>query len=286
MSDHISFQRPPSSFHRYDRAEQHQGAAPHSTQQQYHGTWETPSFHSTTSLSSHDWTWPYEASIPSTGSIQATQAATEPLLDLGPLSENQDAANGVDVQSLLKPATAEAWQPPFLSRHGSISHGYHSSGYARSTGVMTEPLRDEETYSFVGSECSPTFDSSFYPMETCHNTLSFRQDVIRDDRSEVSAISGAHPTPSPARPPAGRISSDSRVIANNGRRRRSSQPLPACEYCKTFYPKNHSDKMYVPCPCSHHYTIANDAQQARKKAHKTVQVPSRRMQGQRRRLLN
>jgi hypothetical protein len=244
--DHSAFQSLTSSFTRYDKAEQHVESTPNPTHHEYHGAWTSLSYCDPTSFASQDWTcWPYNASSGSTqdvaNPIHRTPVTPDGLLDLGQPSPNQEAANKVDVQSLIKPV-AEGWRPPLLLSSGNVSHGYYNSAYARSTGVMTEPLWDGETCSIVGSEVASTFDSNFLSTGPYHNPPSFRQDTIQDDRSEVSATSAAHRAAPSTRPPAGRIVSDRPVMRHNSRPRRTSQPLPVCRYCNNFWPKNHSDQ--------------------------------------------
>lgn len=253
---------------------------PHPAQEPYHDALDLDSFESTTSFSTQDWGWPYDVSGSSSqdvgGSINRPLVVPDTLLDLGQPSEIPDAANKVDLQSLIKPAAEEAWRPPLLPRSGNISHGYNNNLYARSTGVRTEPLHDEETCRIIGSDFVSNFDSGFYS----------RQDLGRDDQSEISAKSGAHPGAAQSRPLAGRNVSDSQVTAHNGKRRRSSQPLPVCSVCKVFWPKNRSDQTYVSCSCLHQDVFADQPQQARKEAYQTIQVPSRRMHRKRRRILD
>jgi hypothetical protein len=269
--DHTPFHSPTASFPRYDKAEKHVEPTANPAQHEYHEAWVSLSLDDQTSFSSQDWTYSYNTSsgsfqdvanpiyqtpitsdgLPDLRQISPNQDVANPihqapvtadgLLDLRQISPNQEAANKVDVQSLIKPV-AEGWRPPYLQGSGNVSHGYHSSAYARSTGVMTEPLWDQETCSIVGSDAASTFDSNFLSTGPYHNQSSFRQDVIRDDRSEISAASGAR-RPS-TRPPAGRIVSDSQVMRRNSssRRRKTSHPLPLCGSCKDFWPKNHSDQ--------------------------------------------
>lgn len=121
-------------------------------------------------------------------------------------------------------------------------------------GVMSEPLKDEEICSLVESDLGSKFDSGFYSQAPFRKGSSFRQDMNRDDQSEVSAISGYHQTIDVARPSAGRIMSDSQVvghhsIAHHGRRRRSSQPLPPCSVCKHSYPRTSRIKSMYLHPC-------------------------------------
>jgi hypothetical protein len=243
--DHIPLHSPTASFTRYDKAEQNLEPTPNPAQHECHEAWVSLSLDDQTSFSSQDWTYSYNASSTFihdvANPIHQTQALSNQLLDLGQSSPDQEAASKVDVQSLIKPV-AEGWRPPYLSSAGNVCHGYHSSVYARSTGVMTEPLFSEATPSIIGSDIASTFDSNFLSTGPYHNQSSFRQDVIRDDRSEISAASGAR-QPS-TRPPAGRIVSDSQVMRRNSssRRRKTSHPLPVCGYCKDFWPKNHSDQ--------------------------------------------
>jgi hypothetical protein len=246
MGDHSSFLSLTSSFPRYDKAEQHVESTPNPTPDVYHQTWASPSFGDQTSFASQDWPWPYDVSNGSTQDVSnptyQTSVTSDGLLDLEQPSLNQEAANKVDVQSLIKPV-AEGWRPPLLPSSGNVSHGYRNSVYSRSTGVMTEPLLDEETSSIIGSDIASTFDSNFYFIRPYYNPPSFRQDAIRDDRSEISAKSGARAAPGSTRPPAGRNASDSQVKRQNSRQRRTSQPLPVCQYCNNFWPKNHSDNL-------------------------------------------
>jgi hypothetical protein len=247
--DHIPFHSPTAPFPRYDKAEQYVEPTPNPAQHEYHEACVSLSFDDQTSFSSQDWTYSYNTS---SGSFQdvanpmhqtPVTSDSDGLLDLGKLSSNQEAANKVDVQSLIKPV-AEGWRPPFLQGSGNVSHGYHSSAYARSTGVMTEPLWDQETCSIVGSDATSTFDSNFYSMGPYHSSSSFRQDTTRDDRSEVSATSGARAAPASTRPPAGRVVSDSQVMRHNSssRRGKTNQLQPICRYCNDYRPKNKSDK--------------------------------------------
>jgi len=248
-SDHISFQLPPSSFSQRDRSGQYHGPTQQPAQQQYLQQWDPPSFEAPTSFSSPDWTCSYNVFDVSTQGvsppIHRSQEAPGTLLDLGQLSENQKSAvSKLDVQSFVKPVE-EDWRPPLLSRSTNVPHTYFNNAYARSTGVMTEPLQDEETYSFVGSDLGSRFDAGFDSSAPRPHRSSFRKDVYRDDRSEISAVSAAHSSVAVERPPAGRFSSDSQVVAHNSKRRRSSQPLPVCSVCKAFWPKNRSDQTYV-----------------------------------------
>jgi hypothetical protein len=256
-SDHISFRSPTISSSNYDKAEQHVGSTPHPAQHEYQ--WTSLFIDDPTSFAFQDWTGPYNSSSAFTqdvaNPIHQTQAVTDQSLDLGQSGypeqsySNQEAANKVDVQSLIKPV-AEGWRPPYLPSYGNFSHGYHSSAYARSTGVMTEPLLDEETSSIIGSDITSAFDPNFCSMGRYHNPPSFHEDSIRDDRSEISATSGARAAPASTRPPAGRNASDSQVMRDNSKKGKSSQPLPVCKYCNAFWPKNHSDGLYVIHPRS------------------------------------
>jgi hypothetical protein len=245
--DHTPFHSPTASFPRYDKAEQNLESTPNPAQHEYYESWTSLAFVDPTS---QEYPWPYNASSTFiqdvANPIHQTQVLSNQLLDLGQPSPNQEAANQeaankVDVQSLIKPV-AESWRPPYLPSAGNVCHGYHSSVYTRSTGVMTEPLFSEATPSIIGSDIASTFDSNFLSTGPYHNQSSFCQDVIRDDRSEISAASGAR-RPS-TRPPAGRIVSDSQVMRRNSssRRRKTSHPLPVCGYCKEYWPKNHSDQ--------------------------------------------
>jgi hypothetical protein len=251
-SNHISFQLPSSSSSKRNRPQQYHGTALHSAQQQYHQTSDVPMFDATTSFTSPDWLWSYNVPGAQTQdvdtSIQRSRVMSQPLLDLG-LPPPPDVVNKQDVQSLLKPVEEEDWQIPLLARSTDTSHVHYNNVYARSTGVMTEPLLEDETYSFIGSDHGSRFDSGMYSPASCLPS-TFRQDFFPDDRSEDSAISGAHSNAARARPRAGRITSDSQVVIQNGKRRRSSQPLPACSVCK-FQPKNRSDQTYVRSSCPH-----------------------------------
>lgn len=249
-SDHIQFQPPSPPFTRDGRPEQHHGTTIDFAQQQYQLQWDQPSFEALTPLSLQDWPWAYNLSGGLTQDIvpSAQRSQLEPRLDLVQVP-TQDAVNKLDVQSLVKPPE-EGWRPPLLPRSTNVAHGYYNHVYARNTGVMSEPLKDEEICSLVESDLGSKFDSGFYSQAPFRKGSSFRQDMNRDDQSEVSAISGYHQTIDVARPSAGRIMSDSQVvghhsIAHHGRRRRSSQPLPPCSVCKTFLPKNLSDQKYV-----------------------------------------
>jgi hypothetical protein len=248
MSNHISFQIPRSPSSQRDRPEQHYGTTLQPVQQQYHQTLDLPYFDATTSFSSQDWTWPYNVPGIETQdvdtSIQRSRVVSEPALDLRQ-TPPPDVVDRQDVQSLLKPAD----EAPFLPRSTNISYVHYNNAYARSTGVMTEPLLEEETYSILGSDLGSRFDSGLYSSALCLPS-TFRQDFSRDDRSEISAISGAHSNGAVARPRAGRIISDSQVVLRNDKRRRSSQPLPVCSVCKKFWPKNRSDQTFVFLPLS------------------------------------
>lgn len=246
-SDQVSFQLRYSSYAQDDRPEQHHETRLLSAQQQYHQQWEVPSFEATNAFSLQDWPWSYNVSGVLTQdadtSIQRSQP--DPLLDLGQ-PPPQDAVNKLDVRSLVKPAE-EGWRPPLMARSTNLAHGYYNNAYARSTGVMSEPLK-EEVCSIVESDLGSKFDSGFYSQAPCRNAL-YRKDMIRDDLSEVSTISGFHSTVDVARPATGRrILSDSQVaghhsVANHGKKRRSSQqPLPPCSVCNNFHPKNLSDQ--------------------------------------------
>jgi hypothetical protein len=249
-SDHVSLQLRYSSFAQDDRPEQQYETRLHSAQQQYHQQFDLPSFEATNTFSLPDWpNWSYNVSGVSTQDvITSTQRAQfEPLLGLGQQALH-DVVNKLDVQSLVKPAE-EAWRPPLMARSTNVPHGYYNHAYARSTGVMSEPLKEEELCSIVESDLGSKFDSGFYSQAPYRNASS-RQDVNRDDQSEVSAISGAHTTIGVVRPLAGRISSDSAIaghhsVAHQGKKRRPSQPLPACSLCNKFVPKNASDQKYV-----------------------------------------
>ena len=243
-SDHISFQFRSRSYPQNDEPEQHHETTLHSAQQQYHQQWDLPTFEASTPISLQYWPWTYSLSGDLTQGVDTStqRSQLEPLLDLG-LPPPQDAVNKLDPQSLVKPA-AEA---PFLPRSTNVTHGYYNNAYVRSPGVMSEPLKDEEICSIVESDLCSKLDSGFYSQGPCPNTPSFRQDVNRDDRSEVSAILGVPTTARVMRPIAGRILSDNGVVAHHGKRRRSSQPLPACSLCtsKPFIPRNRSDQTYV-----------------------------------------
>lgn len=243
-SNHITFQIPSSPSSQRGRPEQHHGSALQPAQQQYHQTSEVPMFDATTSYTSPDWLWSYNVPGAQTQdvdiSLHQSRAMSQPLLHLAQ-TPPLDLVN--DVQGLLKPVGEEGWQPQRLRHSANVSHVQYNNGYARSTGVMTEPLLEEETYSFIGSDHGSRFDSGIYSPTSCLPS-TFRQDFFPDDRSEVSAVSGPHSNAARARPRAGRIISDSQVVIQNGKRRRSSQPLPACSVCK-FQPKNRSDQTYV-----------------------------------------
>lgn len=217
-------------------------------QQQYTESWNSLNLNSPYSFSHQDWPLSYNASNFPAQDVgyrsHRAQSAQDTLLDLGPLSPNRDAANKVDMQSLLKPA-AEGWRPPGLSGPYAVPEGYQNNTYTRSSGVMSEPLGNEDAYSFVGSDFAPTYDSGFYSGKHNSKRSSFRQDAGTDNRSEISEIKGDQLPDAAERPYAGRIMSDPQVVTYNGKRRRSSQPLPLCEYCKSFRPKNRSDHMYV-----------------------------------------
>jgi hypothetical protein len=247
-SDHISFQLRVSSYPQNDGPEQHHETSLQSAQQQYNQQWDPPSFESPTTLPFQHWPWSCSVSGVFAQDVNTSiqRAESDPLLGLGqPLP--QDAVNKWDVQSLVKPAEQEAWRPPLMGRSTNFFYGSHNYANARSTGVMSEPLKEEETCSIVESDLGSKLDSGFFSQVPFPKHSSFRQDISRDDQSEVSAISGAHRTMDVARPPAGRILSDSQVlghhgVARHGKRRRSSQPLPPCSVCKEFWPKNPSDQ--------------------------------------------
>jgi hypothetical protein len=191
-----------------------------------------------------DFTYPSEASkLPSQNAISPLHSSAQSLLILEPFSTDPEAVKKLDVQSLLKPAE-EGWRPPLFSHNSNQVYGYQHNGYARSTGVMTEPFRSDETSSVIGSDLASQLDSGFFSCEI----PAYRQDIVRDDRSEYSAVSGAVPSPTATRPQQGRHLSDGQVLAPSGRRRRSSQPLPVCGICRKFWPKNRSDQVSVPAP--------------------------------------
>lgn len=248
-SDHISFQLRYSSHAQDHRPEQHHGTRLNSAQQQYHQQCDLPFFEATNTLSLQDFPWTYNVSGVLTQDVDTSiqRSQLEPLLDLGQ-PPPQDAVNKLDVQSLVKPAE-EAWRPPLMARSTNVSHGYYNHAYARSMGVMSEPLK-EEICSIVESDLGSKFDSGFYSQVPCRNA-SLQKDMNRYDQSDVSVISGFHPAVDVTRPSAGRILSDSQnaghhSVANHGKRRRpSQQPLPACHICNNFYPKNPSDRKYV-----------------------------------------
>jgi len=184
-----------------------------------------------------DWTSPLDASnLPSQDAISPLQNTSASLV-LEPFSTDPEAVKKLDVQSLLKPAE-EGWRPPLFSHASNPVYGYQHNGYARSTGVMTEPFRGDETSSAIGSDLASQLDSVF-----SYEAAMYRQNVVRDDRSEYSAISGALPSQTATRPHQGRLSLDSQAPAPSGRRRRSSQPLPVCGICHKFWPKNRSDQV-------------------------------------------
>lgn len=232
----------------------------HPMQQHYSESWNSLALNSPYLLSPQDGPWSYQASnFPAQDAgnrSQQTQNAQDTLLDLGPLSPNRDAANKVDMQSLLKPA-AEGWRPPFLPRPYDGTEAYQNNTYTRSTGVMSEPFGNEDAYSFVGSDFAPTYDSGFYSGKQNSKRSSLRQDAVTDHRSEISEMIGDQLPELTERPYAGRIMSDPQVVTYNGKRRRSSQPLPLCEYCKDFRPKNRSDKMYVTVSATLHKNRAD-----------------------------
>jgi hypothetical protein len=258
-SDHVSVQLRFSSYTQDERPEQYHETRLHSAQQQYHQQWEIPSFEATTTFPLQDWSWPYNVSGVLTQDVDTSiqRSQLEPLLDLGQLPP-QDAVNKLDVQSLVKPAE-EAWRPPLMARSSNVPHGYCNNAYARSPGVMSEPVK-EEICSIVESDLGSKFDSGFYS-QALYRSPSFRKDVNRDDQSEVSTISGFHSTADVARPRTGRrILSDSQVadhhsIVHHGKRRRpSQQPLPPCSLCNKFYPKNLSDQK---CVSSSSYVVCH-----------------------------
>ena len=248
--DQISFQLRYAPYLQEDRPEPNHETRFHSAQQQYHQQYDLPSFEATTTFTLQDCPWSYNAFGVSTQDVDTSiqRSQLDPLLDLGQ-PPPQDAVNKWDVQSLVKPA-GEAWKPPLLPRSTNVTHGFHNYGYARSSGVMTEPLPDEEIRSLVESDLGSKFDSGSYSKAPFRNSSMYRQDINQDDQSEVSTVSGHHPATNVARPPAGRILSDSQVashhtIASLGKRRRPSQPLPPCSVCNKFFPKNLSDQKYV-----------------------------------------
>lgn len=254
-SDHNFLKFSPSAFPPYDGTGQPRPTVDQ-TQQQFFESWDPLANYAPNVFPSHDGTWTQDASSYSAQQVgsraQRNHSVQDTLLDLGPVSAYQDAANKVDVQSLVKPV-AEAWRPPFLPRSNDVTQGYQNSAYIRSSGVMTEPVGNEDAYSFVGSDFAPTFDSAYHSMGQSRKDSSYRQDSARDDHSEISEINRDQLVEVAERPIAGRVSSDSQVgqvsqsiqVAYNGKRRRSSQPLPVCKYCKSFRPKNRSDHMYA-----------------------------------------
>ena len=243
-SDRLSFQLRFSSFPQDDRPEQHYETRLRSAPQQYHQQWDLPQFDAPTTFPLQDWAWSYNVSGVSTQDVDTSiqRSQFDPLLDLGQPPPQEDV-NKLDAQSLIKPAE-EAWRPPLMARSTNVSYGYHNNAYARNAGVMSEPLK-EEICSIAESDLGSRFDSGCYSQVPFPKTSSFRQEINRDDQSDISAISGAHSTLDVARPRAGRILSDSQVVGHHGKRRRSSQPLPPCSTCKTFFPKNRSDQTYV-----------------------------------------
>jgi len=185
-----------------------------------------------------DWTSPSDASsLPSQNAISPLQSNSVPLIVLEPFSTDPEDVKRLDVQSLLKPAE-EGWRPPLFSHASNPVYGYQANGYARSTGVMTEPFRSDETSSVLGSDLTSHLDSVL-----SYEAAAYRRDLVRDDHSEYSALSGALPSPTAARSRQGRHSSDSQAHVTSGRRRRSSQPLPVCGICHDFRPKNRSDQV-------------------------------------------
>ena len=141
-----------------------------------------------------DLTYPSEASrLPSQDGISPLQSSAGPILVLEPFSTDPEAVKRLDVQSLLKPAE-EGWRPPLFSHNSNQVYGYQHNGYARSTGVMTEPFRGDETSSAIGSDLASQIDSGF-----SFEAAAYRQDLVRDDRSEYSAVSGALPSPTVTR---------------------------------------------------------------------------------------
>jgi len=253
-SDHVSFQLRFSPYPEDDGPEDHHGQRFHSAQQQYFQQWDPPSFGAPSTFSLQDFPWPYNVSGVLAQDVDTSIQRSQPesLLDLGQLqAQAQDAVNKLPIQSFVKPPE-EGWRPPFMARPTNVPHGYHNQVYTRSPGVMSEPVKDEELCSIVESDLDGSrFDSGVYSQGPWRKNSSSRQDINRDDQSEISAISGAHSTANAARPSAGRrILSDSQVgghhgVAHQGKRRRSSQPLPPCSVCKTFFPKNRSDQTYV-----------------------------------------
>lgn len=247
-SDHVSVQLRFSSYSQDDRPEKHHETRLHSAPQQYHQQWDLPQFEAPTTFPLQDWAWSYNVSGISTQDVNTSiqRAEFDPLLDLGQ-PPPQDTVNKLDVESLVKSA-GEAWRPPMMARSTNLPLGYYNNAYARSAGVMSEPL-EEEICSIAESDRGSRFDSGCYSQVPFPKTSSFRQDINRDDQSEISAMSRAHSTVGAVRPRAGRILSEGQAvghhgIANHGKRRRSSQPLPACVVCK-FVPKNRSDQTYA-----------------------------------------
>jgi len=223
--------RPQLSFPSYYGNDQYNQSTHLSAPRQSQGQWFAHSI--------EDFTYSSEPSrLPSQDAISPLQNSGGPSLVLEPFSTDPEAVKRLDVQSLLKPAE-EGWRPPLFSHTSNPVYGYQHNGYARSTGVMTEPYRGDESSSVIGSDLASQLDSGFYSCETA----AYRQDLVRDDRSEYSAVSGALPSPTSTRPHQGRHSSDGQVLAPSARRRRSSQPLPVCGICRKFWPKNRSDQV-------------------------------------------
>jgi hypothetical protein len=245
-----TFQFSAPSLPQHDRHEQHPRTTPYATHQQCQKTLDFRSPEAETSFTTQDWGFSYNEPSYSTpdvvNSTQRSQINNDPLVGIGSPTFYQAAANDVPLNTLLKPA-AEAWRPPALiplpGYLSNVRYTDQHDGYTRSTGVMTEPLLEVETSSYLESELASNFDSELY-----FQPPTFRQELTRDDQSEISATSGAYPASSSTRPPAVRVPSNGQIIRQHDRRRRSSQPLPVCSHCKAFQPKNNSDQTYVCHP--------------------------------------
>lgn len=213
--------------------------------------WSSTSFDGSTSAGLPDWNYSFGHSYQPNGhgfrAPQNPKDGSGLFLDLGPIEgpslEDLEAANNLDVQSLVKPAEE---LPALFAPGNNLFNGYQTDAFtnaytrsARATGVMTEPIQNDDI-----SSATMDLDSGFFSLGRFNDMPSYTQDANHDACSDYSAMSGAQPTPRAMRPPTGRFRSDSQVIASS-RRTRSSQPLPACQYCHNYWPKNKSDQTYV-----------------------------------------
>ncbi|KAM0718500.1 hypothetical protein Q7P37_005570 [Cladosporium fusiforme] len=215
-------------FAQHEGSDQQLLPSSRSSQEQYRELWTSGLLVGQTSLSSQGWISQYNLPPLSTQTY-GNQLNHYPsdvqgsALDLGP-APNLDYVSDHPVETYIKPA-----------EEGPRLPGLGVYGYART-------YAKDEASPAVKSDQGSTLDSAYFSSGLPVGLPKVKRESIPDSRSEYSAVSGAHVSPTAPRPQAHRsFAEDRSTTSGGGKRKRSTQLPPPCPHCGVFQPKNRSD---------------------------------------------